>query len=99
MPTTTSADAARDAATQLIIALLNPHPVAPFAPMTGEQIQALRQLAEIFARTTGTTNATNKTTHAPQKDRKVSYVKPVATIRPNKAEVNQVRLTTGDDIL
>ena len=31
--------------------------------------------------------------------RKVSYVKPVATIRPNKAEVNRVRLTAGGDKL
>ena len=33
------------------------------------------------------------------KDRKVSYVKPVATIRPNKAEVNRVRLTAGREKL
>ena len=33
------------------------------------------------------------------KDKKVSYVKPVATIRPNKAEVNRVRLTAGGDKL
>ena len=34
---------------------------------------------------------------AVRKDRKVLYVKPVATIRPNKAEVNRVRLTAGGD--
>ena len=33
------------------------------------------------------------------KDRKVSYIKPVATIRPNKAEVNRVQLTAGGDRL
>ena len=52
MPTTTSAYAARDAAAQLTDALLNPHPAAPFAPMAEAQLRALRQLAEIFTRTT-----------------------------------------------
>ena len=35
MPTTNSADAARDAAAQLTSALLNPHPAAPFASHGG----------------------------------------------------------------
>ena len=33
------------------------------------------------------------------KDRKISYVNPVASIRPNKAEIYQVRLTAGGDRL
>ena len=37
--------------------------------------------------------------HQVPKNRQVSYVKPVAKIRPNKAEVNRVRLTAGDDKL
>ena len=37
--------------------------------------------------------------HKVPKDRKVSYVKHVATIRPNKVEVNRVRLTAVRDRL
>ena len=48
MPTITSADAARDAAAQLTLALLHPHPASPFAPIAETQLEALRQLAEIF---------------------------------------------------
>ena len=33
------------------------------------------------------------------KDRQVSYMKLVASIRPNKTEVNRVRLTAGSDRL
>ena len=62
MLTTTSADAARDAAAQLTAALINPHPAALFGRMAGEQISALRKLAEIFSQSTGATNTNNEET-------------------------------------
>ena len=52
MPTTSSADAAIEAAKELTAALANPHPRSPFAPIGNAQIQALKQLADIFVRAT-----------------------------------------------
>jgi hypothetical protein len=49
MPQTTSVDAARDAATALTQALLHPTPATPFAQIGDAQMDALRQLATIFA--------------------------------------------------
>jgi hypothetical protein len=49
MPTTSSADAARDAATALTHALLHPSPATPFATIGNTELQALQQLAKIFA--------------------------------------------------
>ena len=49
MPKTSSADAARDAASDLTHALLNPTPATPFAALGESQLHALRQLARIFA--------------------------------------------------
>ena len=45
----TAADAAAITATNLIYALTNPAPTAPFAPPEGEKMAALKQLASIFA--------------------------------------------------
>jgi hypothetical protein len=49
MPKTSSADAATQAATDLVHALQNPAPAAPFAQLGNKQLAALRQLSEIFA--------------------------------------------------
>ena len=49
MPRTSSADAAKQAAHDLIHALLHPAPAAPFATLGVAQTQALQQLAQIFA--------------------------------------------------
>ena len=49
MPTTSSADAAMEAAAALTAALLNPSPSTPFANIGNEQLQALKQLANIFS--------------------------------------------------
>ena len=54
MPTTSSADAAMEVARDLTSALQYPHPVSPFAPVKDAQLDALRQLAEIFATHTTT---------------------------------------------
>jgi hypothetical protein len=48
MPKLSSADAAQDAAQDLIAALQNPSLAAPFHPMGDAQLTALRQLATIF---------------------------------------------------
>jgi hypothetical protein len=48
MPTLSSANAAQHAARDLIAALQNPHPAAPFHPIGDAQHVALKQLAEIF---------------------------------------------------
>jgi hypothetical protein len=49
MPKTSSADSARDAAAALTTALLNPSPAAPSAKIGDKQMEALHQLASIFA--------------------------------------------------
>ena len=49
MPKTSSADAAREAASNLTHALLNPTPATPFLALGESQLHALRQLARIFA--------------------------------------------------
>jgi hypothetical protein len=48
MPRTSSVDAAKQAARDLIHALLHPTPAAPFAQLGDQQTQALQQLAQIF---------------------------------------------------
>jgi hypothetical protein len=48
MPKTSSADAATQAARDLISALQNPAPAAPFATLGNEQLHAIRKLADIF---------------------------------------------------
>jgi len=48
MPATSSADAAVIAAKELTHALLNPAPAAPFLDIGDKQLEALKQLAEIF---------------------------------------------------
>jgi hypothetical protein len=48
MPRTSSADAARHAALDLVSALQNPAPAAPFAPVGQAQQTALQQLSAIF---------------------------------------------------
>jgi hypothetical protein len=48
MPRTSSADAAKQAARDLIHALLPPKPAAPFVQLGDQQTQALQQLAQIF---------------------------------------------------
>jgi hypothetical protein len=57
MPRTSSADAATKAASNLIHALQNPAPAAPFAGLGNRQQQALEQLANIFANSVSTTPA------------------------------------------
>jgi hypothetical protein len=57
MPRTSSADAATKAASNLIHALQNPAPAAPFAALGDRQQQALEQLANIFANSVSTTPA------------------------------------------
>jgi hypothetical protein len=52
MPKTSSADAATRAAQDLIHALDNPSPAAPFATLGADQLHAIRKLAEIFQTTT-----------------------------------------------
>jgi hypothetical protein len=51
MPRTSTADHALHAAIELTTALQNPAPASPLAPLGLLQIQALQQLAAIFART------------------------------------------------
>jgi hypothetical protein len=65
MPTTSSADAARDAATALTHALQHPAPAAPFANVGDAQMTALSQLAAIFAHTTNAPNASPRVATAP----------------------------------
>jgi hypothetical protein len=48
MPRTSSADAAVRAAEELIAALKNPSAASPLAPIGTERLQALKQLSEIF---------------------------------------------------
>ena len=48
LPKTSSADAATQAAQELIHALQNPHLVSPLAPISNEHQHALQQLADIF---------------------------------------------------
>jgi hypothetical protein len=52
MPKLSSADAATRAAQDLVAALQNPSPAAPFATLGQDQMQAIRQLASIFASVT-----------------------------------------------
>ena len=52
MPFRSSAENATIAATELIHALRNPAPAAPYAHIGDVQLQALDQLAEIFQHTT-----------------------------------------------
>ena len=49
IPTTFSVDAAMEAAKDLTAALRHPHPASLFAPISDPQLDALRQLAEIFS--------------------------------------------------
>ena len=49
MPQTASSDHAMRAALELVTALRNPAPAAPFAPLGLQQLQALQQLADLFA--------------------------------------------------
>jgi hypothetical protein len=51
VPKTSSADAAVQAARDLIDALANPSPAAPFATLGQEQLRAIRTLADIFTST------------------------------------------------
>ena len=48
MQRTSSANAARMGAQELIHALLNPHPDSPLLPLRDEHIAALKRLVEIF---------------------------------------------------
>jgi hypothetical protein len=52
MPKTSSADNATQAALDLVDALENPSPAAPFATIGQEQLHAIRKLADIFCDTT-----------------------------------------------
>jgi hypothetical protein len=49
MPSTSSKDLASIAALELYNALQNPEPAAPFSQIVTAQIQALRQLLDIFS--------------------------------------------------
>ena len=62
MPETSSADAARDAATQLTTVLLHLHPVIPSPPIAEEQLLALGHLAENFSLATELPDASTATT-------------------------------------
>jgi hypothetical protein len=53
MPATSSADAARLAAQELVTALTNPTPATPFPTLHHEHITAFRHLATIFQKATG----------------------------------------------
>ena len=64
MPKTSSADAATQAAQDLIHALDNPTPAAPFATLGTEQLHAIRQLADIFQ--TSTSQPRNDSPAAPR---------------------------------
>jgi hypothetical protein len=55
MPKTSSADAATQAALDLIHALENPSPAAPFATIGNAQLHAIRKLADIFRTNTSQT--------------------------------------------
>ena len=57
MPKTSSADAALIAAQQLTVALRNPSPATPLAPILDEHRTALDQLAKFFAQQTKKPNA------------------------------------------
>ena len=51
MPTMSSSDAATDASRRLVDSLYNPAPAAPFACFGAHTMDAIRQLADIFAAT------------------------------------------------
>jgi hypothetical protein len=68
MPNTSSADATTHAASDLVYALQNPAPAAPFAQLGDQQMAAFRKLANIFAtkvRLQTTTPATATGPHQP----------------------------------
>jgi hypothetical protein len=70
MPQSSSANAAREAASDLTHALQHPTPAAPFTHISNDQMQALRALAQIFATTVAkppptSPRVTNKTTRPP----------------------------------
>jgi len=90
MPTTTSADAARDAAAQLTDALVNPYPAALFSPMAKQQLDALYQLAEIFARTMET-EVTKTIPNAPETSRKDAHNGNPRRIPPPKATLMRLQ--------
>jgi hypothetical protein len=72
MPKLSSADAATHAAQDLIAALQNPSPAAPFHPMGDAQLTALRQLATIL----GTSTARPRVAPAMQPQRENPTIKP-----------------------
>jgi hypothetical protein len=63
-----SADAALKAAADLITALENPSPEAPFAPVGETQLAALRTLANIFSSVIHEPTATKKPSSSIPKD-------------------------------
>ena len=63
MPAMSSNNAATDAARRLADALANPAPAAPFARFGAQTLDAIRQLAKIFAATSAPPNSTQPTRH------------------------------------
>jgi hypothetical protein len=84
MPRPSSADAAKQAARDLIHALLHPKPAAPFAQLGDQQTQALQQLARIFDAAIDNNPPSNKI--APRQLPRVDRSPPrVAAPRPSQA--------------
>ena len=59
----------------------------------------LKSCANDFNRPTGTNTIFFIPTSKVPTDQQVSYINPVVSTRPNKAEIHRVRLTTGGDRL
>eukprot|EP00957_Ditylum_brightwellii_P094768 7216902-Ditylum_brightwellii.AAC.1 len=66
MPRLSAADAATHAANDLIVALHNPAPAAPFRSLRTAHHDALRKLAEIFNNVTVPTTAPTLTLKEPR---------------------------------
>jgi hypothetical protein len=86
MPKTSSADAATQAALDLIAALQNPTPAAPFATIGDEQLNAIRQLAAIFQA------ATTPASKLPSPSLRRVPISPVASPRVPNTHVGSPRV-------
>jgi hypothetical protein len=99
MPRTSSADLAALATQNLVQALQNPAPAAPFALLGNQQQQALEQLAKIFADAVPNTDASprvaNKSPILPRQSPRVPAISPrVASPTPYTIENAQHQYPT-----
>ena len=63
MPTISSTDAAMEVSRYIMSALRHPHPSSPFAPVKDSQLEALRQLSEIFFTPSATATVSSPPMH------------------------------------